>query len=85
MIRVNTNQQEVEYKGLFFAFNRVKQAVLKSVPEELIRNHCVHKKFNSKTGLIEKKYAFDAVFEDLAKVGVLQAILDDIIDEEYLT
>jgi hypothetical protein len=84
MIRINTNQQEVEYKGLFFQFERLKTVVRKVVPEELLREHCIHKRFNSSTGQIERKYAFDAVFEDLANIGVLQAILDDIIEEEYL-
>lgn len=85
MIRINTNQQEVEYKGLSFPFARVRRAVIKVVPHELIEDYCIKKKFNVKTGQIDRKYAFDAVFEDLSKVGVLQTILDDIIEEEYLT
>lgn len=84
MLRVNTNQQEIEYKGLLFPFNRVKEVVRRSVPAELIQMHCVYRKFNTKTGEIERKYAFDAVFEDLAKVGILQSLLDDIIQSEFL-
>lgn len=84
MIRINTNQQEVEYKGILFPFKRVKDEVCRSVPEELLRDHCIHKKFNTTTGQIERKYAFDSVFEDLASLGILQVLLDDIIEKEYL-
>ena len=84
MIRINTNQQEIEYKGIFFPFKKVKEVIRKVVPEELLRDHCVHKKFNRITGQIDRKYAFDAVFEDLAALGILQVLLDDIIEEEYL-
>jgi hypothetical protein len=88
-MKINTNQQEVEYRGLFFPFNAVKKSVLaavetKQIPSELLRSHCIHKTFNKHTGKIDRKYAWDSVFADLYAKGWLEELLNGIIQKEYL-
>lgn len=78
-MKIVTNQQEIEYRGVHFTFQKVREAVVRSVPEEQIRHRCIHKKFNPATGEIERKYAWNSIFEDFAETGMLQRILDTLI------
>ena len=83
-IRVNTNKQEVEYKGLFFPFKAVKATLQNTMPEESFFKWCVHKTFNPITGHIDRKYAWDSIFQHFAEAGVLTNTLDTIIKNEKL-
>lgn len=83
MLRINTNKQEVEYNGIFFPFNYLKTALKNTFPEERFFRFCIHKTFNKHTGHIDRKYAWDSVFQDLHANGLLTPVLDQIIVEEY--
>ena len=84
-MKINTNQQEVEYKGIFFTFHFLKKLLWMQIDESLLLPHCIHRTFNIITGKIERKYAWDAVLFDLTQKGLLQPILDSIIETEYLS
>lgn len=84
MLRINTNKQEVEYKGLFFPFNTLKKTLRNTFPEERFFRFCIHKTFNKHTGQIDRKYAWDSVFQDLHDNGLLTPVLDQIIYQENL-
>lgn len=89
-IKISVVKQELKYKKLHFPFNAVKRVLLNSMQHELYATkaifdkHCIHRKFNSTTGEIERKYAWDSLFEELKSSGALAAVLDDIIYDEYL-
>jgi hypothetical protein len=84
MVRINTNQQELEYQGIFFPFSLVKSVLLNTMPEETFLRHCIHRTFNPTTGKIQRKYVWDAVFQDLHTQGRLSPVLDEILKKEEL-
>jgi hypothetical protein len=85
MIIINSNAQELEYKGLYFPFRAVKKKILtEGLTDKELAQYCVHKTFNTKTGEIDRKYAWESIFNDLLKCGALGLLLDQIIQEEYL-
>lgn len=84
MVRINTNQQELEYQGIFFPFLKVKTVLLNTMLEETFIRHCIHRTFNPTTGKIQRKYAWDAIFQDLHNQGKLSPVLDGIIQSEEL-
>lgn len=79
MLRINTNKQEIEYKDLFFPFNAVRRVLMDTFPEERFFKFCIHKTFNTHTGRIDRKYAWDSIFQDLHTNGLLSPVLDEII------
>jgi hypothetical protein len=83
-MRINTNKQEIEYRGIFFPFTHIKTILLNTMPEQTFSRHCIHKTFNKHTGQIERKYAWDSVFQDLHDQGKLSPVLDNIIQQEQL-
>jgi hypothetical protein len=85
MIKVNSSAQEIEYKGLYFPFRAVKKKILvEGLTTEELAHYCVHKTFNTKTGQIDRKYAWESIFADMQSCGALAILLDSIIQEEYL-
>lgn len=85
MLRINTNHQELEYKGFFFPFPKIKSILLNTMPEETFLRHCIHRTFNPTTGKIQRKYAWDAVFQDLHNQGKLSQVLETILKTEQLS
>lgn len=88
-MKINTNKQEIEYKDLFFPFNAVRRK-LQTIfsPNALAQafgEFCIHKTFNNKTGEIDRKFAWDSIFQSLHEKGLLAQVLDAIIEEEYLS
>lgn len=83
MLKINTNKQEVEYKGLFFPFPSLKKILKNTFPEDHFLRFCVYRTFNSHTGQIDRKYAWDSVFQDLHNKGLLTPVLDNIIQEQF--
>jgi len=84
MIRINTQDQDIEYKGLFFPFKAVRKIIQSQLSPEHLSDYCIHKTFNTRTGQIERKYAWESVFQMLMELGLLHMILDEIIQKEYL-
>jgi hypothetical protein len=84
MIKINTNKQVVEYRGIFFPFITIKKVLQQSIPQEQLLPFCIFKSFNTRTGEIERKYAWNSVLEHLAENGTLLPILENIIEKESL-
>jgi hypothetical protein len=84
MIKINVNQQELEYKSLFFPFNAVKKVVPEFVTQDYLSRFCIHKTFNSSTGKIDRKYSWESILMDMNEHGILASVLDHIIQKEYL-
>jgi hypothetical protein len=83
-IEIKTGKQEVKYKGLYFSFLQLRKHILKTVPKGDLEKYVIHRKFNTKTGEIEYKHAWESVIIDMREEGSLVIMLDDIIKREYL-
>jgi hypothetical protein len=84
MIKIHTNQQELEYKGIYFPFKVIKKLIESIADPKDLKGYCIHKTFDKVTGNIIRKYAWETIFYDLNNSGALAPILDDIIQREYL-
>ena len=81
-IRIIPTQLEVKYRGLLIPFSKIKKIVGDFVSERYLNEFVIFKTFNSSTGEIDRKYAWDSIIYKLNEDGYLEPILDSILSNE---
>ena len=84
IIKIDMDQCEIKYKGLAYTFRILRPWILKlnsEVTEDYELVSARH--FNAKTGKIERKYAWDAIFHYLKEHETtwFEALLDGLKDD----
>lgn len=81
-IKILKQSSEVRYKSLYIPFEKLKTVVNQIVPSSFLEGYVLIKKFNSLTGEIEYKYAWDSLIHSLHDSGYLKIMLDSILQDE---
>ena len=70
--------EDVIWKGIYIPLRILKEEIIKNFGEESISNFQIDKKFNSQTGKIERKYAWDNIILTFYEEGKLNRILEGL-------
>lgn len=79
-MKIFYDSQEILYKGHYVPMRLVKKRIIKEFPS-LVSKYQIKKRFNSKTGEIERMYAWDSIFYTLEKSGDIDLILNKLLND----
>ena len=87
-MKIDYQNRNVRFKGVNIQLEKVKEMVIKKYPA-LVQEFQVHKSFNSKTGNIDRKYAWDSIFYHLKTkklfIRGLERLIKGVKDEPIKT
>jgi hypothetical protein len=81
-LKIVTYSQEIKYNGLSIPLARIKKYYHAFVTKEYMDQFVIHKTFDPNTGNIVYKCAWDSALLQLKRDGILQKIVDYIIEQE---
>lgn len=79
-VKLDFHEEEIDYDGLKITFRLLKKHIERVLPD-YIKEFQIFKTFNSRTGNIDRKYAWDSIFYNLRDNGKLEKIIKSIINE----